>query len=252
MNILPLVRIFNDEYTPDWIRRFDHLGVFAPVDSVHDLEWLKKEVNHEYAFGVTKEMEIVAVKELKELPSILFITMPHDNVKELVMKIVSGDLQMTEYFLKGFITEKKENHVEPIISMAPEVPDIETPYCFTSRYLDSYDVKLYEVIRPGTETPFVVLVENFSQKSDIYFFTDIYGSNAWDCNRRECRFDFLFLQSLWHHMKFDGDFTMDVLKKRVDSCYPGIGIVAESEPIVYRNTIDAVEKIIKQRRVPRK
>jgi len=112
-------------------------------------------------------------------------------------------------------------------------------------------VKLFEVKRPRTEKPFTVLVDCFSQRGDEYFFSDVYGSKAWDSNRMECRFDFLFLQNLWTHMGLDGEFTMDVLKKRVDRCYPGEGRVAESEPIVYRSPLESVEKLLEMRRIKR-
>jgi len=94
-------------------------------------------------------------------------------------------------------------------------------------------------------------VDCFSSRGDEYFFSDVYGSKAWDSNRMECRYDFLFLQNLWSHLGLDGEFTMDVLKKRVDRCYPGEGRVAESEPIVYRSHLEDVEKLLEMRRIKR-
>ena len=53
----------------------------------------------------------------------------------------------------------------------------------------------------------------------------------------ECRYDFHFLTVLWNHLNLPGEFTMDIVKRRVDACYPDrvkdINEL-EAEPSVYR------------------
>ena len=69
-------------------------------------------------------------------------------------------------------------------------------------------------------------------------------------NRRECRFDYLFLTNLWVHLKMPGEFTMNYLKERTERCYPGKlaeGKAPEAEPIVYRKSLEDVKQVLKRR-----
>jgi hypothetical protein len=117
-------------------------------------------------------------------------------------------------------------------------------YEFEKRYLSDIDVCLYQVRRNETEVAFTVVVNNFKKvynESDKVFFTDIYGSSAWDSNRIYARYDFTFLCKLWKHLGMAGEFNMDIVKERIDACYPdrlAKGIAPQQEPRVYRKTID--------------
>ena len=134
--------------------------------------------------------------------------------------------------LKGVITR-----------LSPEYPKIDGHYNFRQHFLEERDTMLYEITRPNTLLPFTVLVEKFSVFGKRRLFSDIYGSSEWDMNRRECRYDYLFLQNLWKWMDLEGEFTMNVVKDRVEGCYPGKlneGICPDPEPIVYRRSIEFV------------
>ena len=144
---------------------------------------------------------------------------------------IHGEL-VDEYEFKGILQ-----------SIKPEFKKLESSYGFREYLILERDTMLYEVVRPNTLLPFTVVVEKFSTKGPVYLFTDIYGSNEWDINRSDCRFDFIFLQNLWVFLKMDGEFSMSVVKKRVDACYPdrmSKGEVPEIEPIVYRRSIENV------------
>ncbi len=128
-------------------------------------------------------------------------------------------------------------------SIKPQYEKIENHYRFREHMILERDTMLYEIIRPNTLLPFTVVVEGYSKKGAVYLFSDIYGSSEWDMNRLECRFDFIFLQNLWRFMKLDGEFTTEVVKRRVDACYPdrlAEGIAPEPEPVVYRRSIENV------------
>lgn len=130
-----------------------------------------------------------------------------------------------------------------ILSIPPDDYDFNAPYEFRFRYNEAIDTMFYEVKRPGTEIPYTVVVVGYQKKGHVYFFTDIYRCNSWDSNRIECKYDFPFLISLWKHLDLKGEFTMQVLKDRIDRCYPEKlldGIVPEAEPIVYRMSLDVV------------
>lgn len=124
-----------------------------------------------------------------------------------------------------------------VLSTPPDDIDLKDGYKYQSYYNEALDTKYYEVIAPSSETPFTVVVYNFKQKDDTFLFSDIYASNSWGRNRRECRYDFDFLKALWKHLGLPGEFTMDIVKRRVDACYPDrVKRVEdlESEPSVYR------------------
>lgn len=254
--VAPYIRVLKGRNTAFWIEKFLDIGVEVGVDMVHDCSWFKKELdNEENAFIFEKGCFYNVHEKDWEHDDVGFLMIcQKDDLLWLMENFVIPDVcecreQMREYFMKGFVTERLVHDVEPVISMAPEKMNVDQPYRFRCHYYEGYDVKLFEVVRPGTEKPFTVLVDCFSKRSDEYFFTDIYGSSSWDCNRLECRYDFLFLQNLWNHLGLEGSFTMDVLKKRVDRCYPGEGRIAESEPIVYRVCLEDVEKLMNERRI---
>lgn len=133
-----------------------------------------------------------------------------------------------------------------VLSTPPSDIDLKNGYKFQCHHDEMLDTKYYEVIAPSSETPFTVVVYNFSKKDDSYFFSDIWASNAWGRNRMESRYDYDFLVALWKHLKMPGEFTMDVVKRRVDACYPDrvkdINEL-ESEPTVYRRAMSQVTEM---------
>jgi hypothetical protein len=126
------------------------------------------------------------------------------------------------------------------------IPEDNRPnYEFRCKYVPECDSKFYEVSRSNTVLPFTVVVPKFvtDVKDDAWFFTDIYGSNDWDYNRVECKYDFTFLLQLWKVVGLAGEFTIDLVKRRVDSCYIDripIGTLPQNEPVVYRRNMDDV------------
>lgn len=131
------------------------------------------------------------------------------------------------------------------LSIPPQDIDLKNGYEFKRYFDEGGDTMYYEIISPSSPIPFTVVVKDFHSKSDEWLFSDIYASNAWASNRMECKYDFVFLQELWKHLKLDGEFTMDVVKRRVDACYPdrcAPGVLPSPEPLVYRRSIDQVVK----------
>lgn len=156
----------------------------------------------------------------------------------------------------AFITEGDDVVYEGLkgkcLKIEPE--DLQKPeYEFRCKYVASNDTKFYEVKRSNTKLPFTVVLKNFvlTKKTDEYFFTDIYGSRDWDYNRRECKYDFSFLCKLWKELGLVGEFTMEIVKKRIDSCYIEripVGEVPAAEPIIYRRCMaDVISSIMKRK-----
>jgi len=130
-----------------------------------------------------------------------------------------------------------------VVSMKPDMEPVGA-YFLDTRYIEDLDIKVYQVTKTGV-VPFTIVVRDWSKKGDKYFFSDIYGSNDWDKNRTSDRFDFPFLQDQWKVMGLDGEFTMQVVKDRIEECTPSadkikMGILPEAEPEIYRKCIDSV------------
>lgn len=146
------------------------------------------------------------------------------------------------------IIDGKQAHV---LSIPPDDVDLKNGYSFNSFYDSVFDVKYYEVIAPSSETPFTVVVYNFSKRDDSWFFTDIFASSAWACNQQNCRYDIQFLCALWKHLGLVGEFNFELLKRRVDSCYPDrVKNLDElnPEPSVYRRPMADVIEMKRKRR----
>jgi hypothetical protein len=147
--------------------------------------------------------------------------------------------QHRDYFPPGEVKEIDGEKVH-VLTHPPEEIDLGN-YSYKDYYDEAIDTKYYEVVAPGREIPITVVVANFSSKSDVFLFSDIYACNAWDSNKTYCRYDFLFLKKLWHHLGLEGEFGIEVVKRRVDACYPDrCGGVLEAEPVVYLKSMDFV------------
>jgi hypothetical protein len=212
---------------------------FIEIDSKHRF--------YEFAFkyispthSEVSDFVIVASEDMKVNWELIDIELEHISMcRYEKVKLLKSDIHV----------EKMDIAVESK-NIPPELPAIDGEYRFRTFHAEKLDIKLYEVTRPGTEKPFTVVVNDVSAKGDLYFFTDIYGSKEWDMNRRECRFDYLFLTNLWEHLKMPGEFSMNYLKERTDRCYPGKlaeGQMPEAEPIVYRKSLEDVKQVLKRR-----
>lgn len=129
-----------------------------------------------------------------------------------------------------------------VVSLKPDLKPVGA-YFLDTRYIDYLDIKVYQVTKPEC-LPFTIVVRDWSRKGDKYFFSDIYGSLDWDKNRTSDRFDFPFLQETWRGM-LPGEFTMDVVKDRIEECTPRVGHLPEAEPEIYRVGLDDVVERLK-------
>lgn len=143
-----------------------------------------------------------------------------------------------------------DNIKSHVLTIKPDDIDLKEGYNYQAEYDEVNDIKYYEITAPSSPIPFTVVVSNFSKKDDRYLFTDIFASSAWAANRMECRYDFHFLTVLWKHLGLPGEFTSEILKQRVDSCYPDrVKDINElsAEPSVYRRGIKDVMKMKRKR-----
>lgn len=141
-----------------------------------------------------------------------------------------------------FVKSKNEYYDQSV--SVPPCPVDNLVYDFEKKYLEDIDVCLYQVKRSPNDVPFTVVVNNFKKvynMEDKVFFTDIYGSNAWDSNKIYARYDYTFLCKLWKYLGLSGEFNMEIVKERIAACFPdrlAEGIPPQQEPRVYRKSID--------------
>ncbi len=110
-------------------------------------------------------------------------------------------------------------------------------YGFRKLYSQERDVMIYEIVKPFTDKPYVTLTRNFKTRGHLPFFSSLFICNSWGV----CRDDIGFLAHLWKHFGMDGDFDCEsVVSARIEACTPGEGRQPESEPEVYRNTLENV------------
>ena len=279
---IPNIIVFDTKYANDIITEFEALG-FNPFynNKVVDFTWFTDNIenvvnNHKLYWLYENRLYQSTVGELVHgdidiIPNfcIIFNETVYDNIwhglKEWleveVFSFSASTLFKTDEHLKidNFLERPDSGKAvyDPAgddivyeglegkcLTSKPEKFD-QPEYSWRCRYVSSCDKKYYEVVRSNTKLPFTVVVSNyvFSKKDDTLFFTDIYGSNDWDYNRIDCKYDYLFLCRLWKNLGLPGAFSVDIVKKRVDSCYIEripVGETPSPEPVVYRRSMEDV------------
>lgn len=272
--VVPIITIFKTVNSSKLVDLFESLGYAPYINYTADYAWLKKELVgvcqcysiyndcvYSYMVADIDPIEYAVPAFSFSFTSEVNWRSLNDWLNDIILNI------KTEYdisWLDKAVVQKRSNVVDDLklfeiagfgvgsVEHIPPTP-IETSgnYEFHKFYLEALDTMFYEVIRPGTVVPFTVVVVSFSLKSDEYFFTDIYASNSWDYNRRECLYDFNFLKTLWvNFFKFPGEFTMELVRARIARCTPeklAQGVAPEAEPLVYRRAMDIVIAAYKER-----
>jgi len=282
---IPIIFVFENNNAAEYIKRFEANGYkpFYNSKNAKDYQWFKNNVKTEHRLYVTGNNRYLydfkiddMNEEMNFSPDFMIAFQENVEMNDLdwdaiylyirfIIYDASGDqllFRRAKELLPVPVSEKivaEEFDGEQVCvygmsgvmkSLKPEYPAVDGHYHFRTHHIEERDTMLYEITRPGTILPFTVVIEKYSVHGNTRLFSDIYGSDDWDMNRRECRFDYLFLQNLWKWMQLSGEFTMNVVKERVDSCYPDRlkeGVVPESEPIVYRRSIENVIDSIKKK-----
>jgi hypothetical protein len=263
----PCFRIFKGEFAADILNCLDRLDkkfiIYADGDR-RGKHWISNNfVNYKLFYIWSGKLMMFNINDFEENSYPSFIVYFNDDIaiSEELWDVVYGylcvvlncvdctkeDIQKSVMFDAKFdgveIVKSDNEFLSNSTSIAPQkIEDL--VYTFQKRYLDDIDVCLYEVQRNANETPFTVVVNNFKKinnENDQVFFTDIYGSNAWDCDKIYARYDYTFLCKLWKHLGLLGEFNMEIVKNKIDSCLPSKmadGIPPIQEPRVYRKKLD--------------
>jgi hypothetical protein len=120
-------------------------------------------------------------------------------------------------------------------------------YSFRYLHLEEDDVMLFEVCKPFTDLPYTSVIRTFSLVGPKPFFPSLYICTTWGVSR----YDLPFLKHLWQ-VEFHWnvlEFDMDkMLKEATEACYPSPGMIPESEPEVYRRSIEQVVETLQERK----
>ena len=276
--MIPIIHVFETNNSAVLLRLFDEYACYYDAKHGKDYNWFSSNVKENSRLYAVASGEVnlydYQVRDLTEDMSFsadfMIVFAEYEVVDEdqwdeiwshLSLLLQGKETVPPEWFEKpsreklsldseeGPLTDEF-GFVGKCCSIRPDYKKMEGFYGFQSYFIDDRDTMLYQITRPGELLPFTVVVEKFSVYGVKRLFTDIYGSSDWDYNRQDCRFDFTFLQNLWTHLGLEGEFTTELVKARVDACYPGRlgeGIAPETEPIVYRRSIENVLQSLKNK-----
>jgi len=126
--------------------------------------------------------------------------------------------------------------------------DEQQSYSYRTLVDNDRDLIYVEVLKPFTDRPYTVIIRAYSKRGILPFFTSLYVCSSWGV----CNSDHVFLTRLWDYLDMStnhGDFDLpNRLKKDIEACYPGKGRVPDSEPEVYRLTIEQVREQLNKKR----
>lgn len=156
----------------------------------------------------------------------------YDYIDYLTPEIEAADILMKRPF-----TQKSGNNEDKV----QEWPQYQDHYSFKTFFLEEKDTMLYEIWKPNTDLPYTSVIRNYSQRGHKAFFPTLYICNSWGVSRH----DLPFLSFMWKQLDQKDEFDMDkMLKEATEKCYPSKNGEIETEPEVYRRTIDDVLLIL--------
>jgi len=208
------------------------------VDSVRfaDPNWLRSNTQkgkiYRYHGDITIVDEIdgpgmfVLIVDCKELNPCFY-----EDVENFIRDCYDGSvgLKLEEYYeLLDMFPAQKKRAIEE--TYTPEF--VSTDYTFDFKKLEDLDCIFYQLTKPNTDRPYVVLVKNFSKHNHKRLFTSMRLFDSWGASR----YDLAFLHQLWTYLvggnKPDFD---EMLKEHIEAVLYG-----EEEPKVWRNDLDSV------------
>jgi hypothetical protein len=156
----------------------------------------------------------------------------YDDVKDFIRDCYDGcvESRLEEYYelLDMFPAQKEKRSIEE--TYEPEF--VSTDYTFDFQKVEDLDCIFYQLTKPNTDRPYVVLVKEFSKHGHKRLFTSMRLFDSWGMSRH----DIGFLYELWTYLvggeKPDFD---ELLKEHVEDVLYG-----EEEPKVWRSNLDSV------------
>ena len=244
------------------IQAFDKAGYTPLVDGVHGKQhaWLWSQFGDKPHLAFTMDSDCILTSyKLNEhherYPSFVWFYNA-DNViyetdwmfiKKYVNSLFYGDLmhpisERAMMLLDHTLVVKavdQETAVADLEDDMMDVDDRQDEYHWRKYIVEERDVGLLEIRKPHTDTPYTVVVREFSKRGCLPLFTSLYICDSWGVSR----FDAVFLEKLWFFLEMEGEFDLELmLREATERCLPREGHVPEAEPEVYRRSIEDVLK----------
>jgi hypothetical protein len=110
-------------------------------------------------------------------------------------------------------------------------------YDFHEYHVTGRDVSLFQIDKPFTDLPYTLVIRDFSKVGYLPLFSGFYIEMSWGVSPKDDQ----YLRFLWEKLGMTGECDLEKMQKeRALRCYPGKGQVPESQPEVYRKSIDQV------------
>lgn len=252
--------VFQTPFAGELIKLFQQAGLVPLVDAVHvdDTNWLKQSFDplpHK-CFHVNGDGDVSAYRAGQgAFPSFVWYYNITDKIYETDWFFIKNYVQ---YLLKGEVmhptTQRGKQLLQNMVHMLPVTqeeaagdlePDMDLDedqkklYSFREYYNEDRDVGLFEIGKPFTDNPYTVVIREFKRRGYEPLFTSLYICDSWGVSR----FDAMFLDQLWNHLKMPGSLELEtLLYNATQQCYPAEGKVPEAEPEVYRRSLETVLK----------
>lgn len=163
----------------------------------------------------------------------------YEDVEDFIRACYDGSvgLHLNEYYkLLDMFPAQKEKPKDQDLNKR-NIEDLEEDlvrpdYTFESKHISEKDYMFYQLTKPNTDKPYVILVKNFSKHGHKRLFSSMKMFDSWGVSPS----DINFLIKIWEYLDntTPPDFEA-IIKEHVDSVLGG-----EEEPKVWRNTMDTV------------
>lgn len=155
-------------------------------------------------------------------------------IKNWVNAVFDGNEDLNDEMFKLLPLYEK---VESGVKEDEFVPQNDS-YAFRYFIDEELDRALFEVCKPFTDRPYTSVIREYSKRGMEPFFTSLYVCSSWGV----CNHDHLFLLKIWDHLNMSKQYgPLDLenrLKNAIAKCLPDHPGGPESEPEVYRMSID--------------
>jgi len=164
-------------------------------------------------------------------------------VESWVNKMVAGydlnDLEMTVMGVPESMSVGTD--CEDFVTVGGVQKDASEEYGFRMKELNELDIMVYEVMKPNTDKPYVTVTRDYRSKGHEDFFSSLFVCTTWAVDRA----DIMFLEKVWEWLAMEGKCNLEKLVTlRIRRCEGG-----EIEPEVYRNDLESVLQLLKDRTV---
>jgi hypothetical protein len=163
----------------------------------------------------------------------------YEDVEEFISVCYDGSISTNfEKYMELFDMHPVQKTIEVFAKNKRSIEDsqlsdfADSGYSFEFKKLKELDCVFFQLTKPNTDRPYVVLVKNYSKHGHKRLFSSMRMFDSWGASR----YDITFLHKLWEWLGEEGGPDFDqILEDHVKACLEG-----EDEPKVWRNHLGNV------------